>query len=191
MPVTQRENISHYYLVWVTVTTTTKFLPAHPFTEDHLGSQLPGDSNGVEDNGQPPPLIQRAAFPTDDHEKKKNQNQTSFTLPSKHLSKTSLLRIGQFWQAAISPEVGKTRWDGRKYHRCIGMRGSGIEETTAFLLMEKEDYFHHYHHHQGAGLSKTLPGSCNFPLSISVTSTRKTQGGEARYRKENLYIGPS
>lgn len=44
------------------VTTTTKFLPVHSFTEVHLGSQIPGDSNGIEDNGQPPPLIQRAAF---------------------------------------------------------------------------------------------------------------------------------
>ena len=70
MPVTQRENISHYYLFSMGGSaTTTKFLPAHPFTEDHLGSQIRGDSNGVEDNGQPPPLIQRAAFTTDNHEK--------------------------------------------------------------------------------------------------------------------------
>lgn len=51
------------------VTTTTKFLPAHPFMEHHLGSQVAGNSNGVEDNGQPLPSIQRAAFTTEDHEK--------------------------------------------------------------------------------------------------------------------------
>lgn len=69
----------------------------------------------------------------------------SFTLLSKHLSKTSLLRISQFWQPALSPEMEKTGRDGRKYHSCFVTRGSGIEETAAFLLMEKEKHFHHDH----------------------------------------------
>jgi len=44
------------------VATTTKFLPVHPFAEDNLGSQIPGDSNSVQDNGQPPPLIHRVVL---------------------------------------------------------------------------------------------------------------------------------
>lgn len=55
---TQRENTSHYYLSSMGGSVaTTKLLPAHPFPEDHLGSQIPGSSNGIEDNEQPPPLI--------------------------------------------------------------------------------------------------------------------------------------
>lgn len=58
MPITQRENTSHYYLSSMGGSVaTTKLLPAHPFPEDHLGSQIPGSSNGIEDNEQPPPLI--------------------------------------------------------------------------------------------------------------------------------------
>lgn len=48
--------------------TTTKLIPANSSTEEHLASQIPGDLNDVEDNGQLPPLIQREAFTTDDHE---------------------------------------------------------------------------------------------------------------------------
>lgn len=53
-----RENVSHYYLFSMggSLIVTTKFLPAHPFTEDQLESQIPSNLN-VEYNGQPPLLI--------------------------------------------------------------------------------------------------------------------------------------
>lgn len=54
------------------LTVNTKFLLAHPSTEDHLESH--SNNLNIEDNGQPPLLIQRAAFSTDDH--KKNQFHT-------------------------------------------------------------------------------------------------------------------
>lgn len=52
--ITTRENVSHYYLFGMggSLTVITKFIPAHPFTEEHLESQIPSNLN-VEDNGQP------------------------------------------------------------------------------------------------------------------------------------------
>lgn len=57
------------------LTVNTKFLPAHPFTEDHLECKIPSNFS-VEDNGQPPLLIWKAAFIKDNHEKNShNQKQ--------------------------------------------------------------------------------------------------------------------
>lgn len=66
-PITPTENVRHHYLFSMggSPAVNTKFLPAHPFTENHLESQIPSNLN-VEDNGQPPLLIWRAVFTTDD-----------------------------------------------------------------------------------------------------------------------------
>lgn len=57
-PITPTENVRHHYLFSMggSPAVNTKFLPAHPFTENHLESQIPSNLN-VEDNGQPPLLI--------------------------------------------------------------------------------------------------------------------------------------
>lgn len=69
------------------------------------------------------------------------------------------------------------------------MRGSGIEETAAFLLMEKEKHFHRGHHHQELDCSRLFLGYTMF-LS-GECDHHKMQGREAGYWKEDVYIGPS